>query len=402
MSAIWTHKRSPLPAFVIIYGLLLAYGSFYPFEWRAWPAHGPGMPEWPAHIDKGDLVQNLLVYMPFGAFVTMLWRQGLWRGVVLAMACAGVFSLGVEMVQQWLPARVSSLGDVAADMTGSAVGAGFGGLLSQDTQPGAWLARLRAKWILPGPLPNTGMAVLALWFLSQASPLVPTLDIAYLRHELGQVWRAVMAPESLRPPKLAVLLCYQTGLGLLLYTLANRRQSRLLAYCCLACAVWIAKLLVPERTLSAELMAASLLALPLLMIYGSLPPRVMAACSFVLIAAGLGISELSPAQWTGRAVPFNWVPFRAQMSGLDGFENIVECVWPGMALAYLLRLAVPPQHKRVCALVGGLLLAVSMLALEWMQQRVPGRFGDITQVAMVCAGWIVPWCVRRRLPVHPQ
>jgi hypothetical protein len=34
--------------------------------------------------------------------------------------------------------------------------------------------------------------------------------------------------------------------------------------------------------------------------------------------------------------------------------------------------------------------------LEWLQQSVPGRDGDITQVVLASAGWLIPWCVRAR------
>ena len=65
----------PMGAALLAYMALLAYGSLHPFDWA--PLAGPwlaylhaGMPP---YFEKADIVQNVLVYMPFGLAVAV-WR----------------------------------------------------------------------------------------------------------------------------------------------------------------------------------------------------------------------------------------------------------------------------------------------------------------------------------------
>ena len=55
---------------LLLYAVLLVYGSWYPFAWAEAPAP-PFMflQTLPTYLDKGDIVQNVLVYMPFGLLV---------------------------------------------------------------------------------------------------------------------------------------------------------------------------------------------------------------------------------------------------------------------------------------------------------------------------------------------
>lgn len=393
------HRDPALALLLAVYVALIAYGSFFPFEWRAPHGQGLRLPPWPSHVDKSDVIQNLFVYFPLGLLVAM-GQRGL-RAVVRAAGIGAMISLAVETTQYWLPARVPSMLDVVTDVTGAACGGACAVLLHGEARIGDYLPRLRSEWIAPGSLPNMGLCVIALWAVSQTAPLVPSFDIAQLRSDLGQLARAVLAPERTDIVKLAMLLCYQTGLAFLLCTLLQRADQAVRICAWLLAAVCFIRLLVPERLLTLELLLACACSLAALALWSRYPAARLAACGAVLTAAGLAIAELAPAPWPRVPVAFNWIPFQAQIARSDGFENLVACVWPGMALAYCMRLAVPPQQRRVCALVGGMLLMATMLALEWLQQRIPGRHGDITQVAMVCAGWVLPWTVRSRSRLPP-
>ncbi|WUR13486.1 VanZ family protein [[Empedobacter] haloabium] len=382
------------------YALLLVYGSLYPFAWGEPPPSllaFLAMP-WPGHLDKGDVVQNLLVYMPFGLMVVVARgpRQPFAVALALAALAGSAISFGVEVVQQYLPARVPSLVDVAMNFTGSVIGAMLGALVRRDTVAGANLLRWRDAWFRPGPLVNTGLIVLGLWFLSQTSPLVPSLDIAQLRHALGNLYRSGTDPGAFSAGKLFVLLCYQAGLGLLLCALLQPGRPFIRLYCALTAAVWLGKLLVAGRVLSVELILASVLAVPLLLAMRGASLRLLAAGAVTLLAAGLTLYELLPSSAPPYAYGFNWVPFEGQMNGLNGFENILEFLWPTMAMACLARLAVPFHRQDACAVVGGMAVVLWVFVLEWLQLSIPGRFGDITQVTLAGLGWIVPWCV----PLH--
>jgi hypothetical protein len=156
------------------------------------------------------------------------------------------------------------------------------------------------------------------------------------------------------------------------------------------------KMLVIGRVLSLELLAAVALALPALVVLRRLRPNALAIAGVALLTAGLAIYELLPGDAAVIQPGFNWVPFEGQMNDLSGLENILEFLWPPMAMACLLRQALPFHRQDAGAVLGTAVLALGMFVLEWLQQSLPGRYGDITQVVLACVGWVVPWCVRAR------
>jgi hypothetical protein len=73
----------------------------------------------------GDLAINLLLFMPFGFGIGILGRQkGFSTPTILVsvFVAASMFSLGIEVLQSWLPGRYSSFVDVASNGVGAAVG----------------------------------------------------------------------------------------------------------------------------------------------------------------------------------------------------------------------------------------------------------------------------------------
>lgn len=385
---------------LLLYAALLAYGSWYPFGWgEAETSLFTFVHAWPMHLDKGDVIQNVLVYMPFGLLM-VVWRRRrdpFAVSLVLAAVCGTAISFGIECVQQYLPARVPSLVDVAMNFAGSVIGALLGALVSRDTTAGAGFLRWRDAWFQHGPLASTGLIVVGLWFLSQTTPLVPSLDIAQLRGALGYLYRSIIDPGAASAGKFATLWCYQSGLGILLCTLLAPGRPLLRTYVLLMAFVCTCKLLIVGRLLSLELVAAVALALPVLALARTLPPRMLATAGVVLLAAGLAIYEMVPGAAPVLYEPgFNWVPFQGQMNDLSGLENILEFLWPPMAMACLLRQALPFHRQDGGAVLGTVLVALGLFTLEWLQQSVPGRYGDITQVGLACVGWIIPWCVPLR------
>ncbi|QBE63623.1 VanZ family protein [Pseudoduganella lutea] len=384
---------------LLLYAVLLIYGSWYPFAWGEPPvAPWTFLHTLPTYLDKGDVVQNVLVYMPFGLLAVAWCGRRLPFAVALLLAAAAgtMLSLGIETAQQYLPSRVPSLVDVAMNFGGSVIGGLMAALVSRHTMPGATLLRLRDAWFRPGPLASTGLIVIGLWILSQTSPLVPSLDIAQLRSKVGYLYRSVTEPWWFDWGRLATLWCYQTALGILLCTLLNPGRPLLRLYLLLTMVVCGWKMLVVGRVLSLELVAAVALALPALLVVRTLPPRMLMATGVALLAAGFTIYERMQGDAAAFHGAFNWIPFEGQMNDLSGLENILEFLWPPMAMACLLRQVLPYHQQDAGAVVGTVLLALAVFLLEWLQQSVPGRYGDITQVVLACVGWVIPWCV----PAH--
>jgi VanZ family protein len=90
------------------------------------------------------------------------------------------------------------------------------------------------------------------------------------------------------------------------------------------------------------------------------------------------------------------------MRSLQGYTNILEFLWPFMAMAWLARQVSPPARHHRIAVAGGAAVGAAMFALEWAQLYLPGRSADITQVMLACAGWCAPWLVEEWVLAHPQ
>lgn len=391
---------------VIVYAGLLAYGSLYPFQWapRSEALFGFLLHPGAAYLERGDMVQNVLVYLPFGLLLAAWWaeRHRYWPGLLLAVAAGTLFSIAAEVAQEWLPARVSSAADVAMNLLGTLGGALLAGLLRRDTLSGARLLAWRDAWFPRGAIANTGLVVLALWLLAQTSPLIPVFSLARWRYSLGPLYFQLQGAMAFSGVALFCLLCNFSALGLLLRALVKPGQRWRRLHAALLLAVLAAQVLIDSHRLGLEEVLAAALSLPLVAWLGRLEPARAAWCALALLAAAMAAHELMPGVGGWQARRFNWVPFRGQMRSLAGFTNILEFLWPFMGMAWLARQESPPARHHAVALGGGALLAAAMLAMETAQLYLPGRSADITQVLLACAGWAAPWLVEEWVLTHPR
>jgi len=91
------------------------------------------MPDWGRGFSQAigrDVVLNLLAFVPLGFFAVAAGRKrstggSARKGFLLALLIGGSLSLGVELIQVGLPARVSSAADLACNLLGTAAGAGL-------------------------------------------------------------------------------------------------------------------------------------------------------------------------------------------------------------------------------------------------------------------------------------
>ena len=110
-------SRSPLSLFLvalsslaILVATLRPAGDTPPGGWSFYLAGGPEA--------VAELIQNLLLFMPFGFGLALVWRRR-WSLV----ATGALLSLAVEVIQQWLPGRDPSVGDILCNTIGTALGA---------------------------------------------------------------------------------------------------------------------------------------------------------------------------------------------------------------------------------------------------------------------------------------
>lgn len=377
----------------------IVYGSLYPFsDWRE-----PTTPLFDflhfnpnEHLDKADVVQNVLVYMPLGMLMVLWFKDKIqYLPALLCVTLVGTgLSFVLESIQQYLPSRVASFSDLAMNALGTCVGGILAAFLTRETVSGARIGRLRDAWFRAGPLPDIGLIAIALWVLSQTSPLVPSLDVGHLRQGLALLKRSIADFPNLNLAQTCIYALYIEGLALLAVTLKAPGRKIGLQYTLLVGAVLLCKVLVVGRQLSLEAMIGAITAailLPCLRMSNSKA----AIFGMVMVAAGFSFHELTSGDGAA-TYPFNFIPLVGQMASLSGLENILEMFWPFWAIAYFARYLTPLYRRDEVAWFGGGAVLVTLFLLEWHQQVLPGRFGDITQVLIGMLGWTIPWFIGER------
>ncbi|HTH62380.1 MAG TPA: VanZ family protein [Paraburkholderia sp.] len=151
---------------LVAYVALIVYGSWYPFY--GWRSLGLGPLAYlsdplPQYLTLFDVVTNVLGYMPLGALVVL----AAWPRMRGAMAVAAGFGAGallsalMEAVQTYLPTRVASNLDLAANALGALLGAVLAAPATGALLDRGWLRRLRFRWFERDATAALGLA--ALW-----------------------------------------------------------------------------------------------------------------------------------------------------------------------------------------------------------------------------------------------
>lgn len=180
------HRSSAVPL-SWLYGALIVYASLYPFVgWRV-PGVGPfefllrGWWHWWTWF---DLISNLLGYLPFGfllfvALIRSRRRPGV--AAALALLCGSSLSLSMEVLQNYLPHRVSSNVDFVLNVIGTAAGVAIGAALDWRGGIERW-QKLRDRWFVARSA--GGFALLVLWPIGLLFPTAVPFGIG---HVLGRL-----------------------------------------------------------------------------------------------------------------------------------------------------------------------------------------------------------------------
>ena len=226
----WCALATTLAAAFVVYGSLMPFDFEGPISLeRAVTTLGHSLA---GPFSRSDFAANILLFLPvgfFGAATLANHRSGLVRWSLAAVALL-VFSLalsvGVELLQAFLPMRTSSLYDVTAEMAGAVIGLVAWRALCSE------IARWTDRWsvgdrggIARGALMiyTAARALLLLW------PLDVTLDLGGLAHKFrtgGVVLNPLHSPalrlDDLPSTLMAGLLAVPVGIWLAVAGLGGR------------------------------------------------------------------------------------------------------------------------------------------------------------------------------------
>lgn len=396
----------------LCYAALVVYGTLFPLdEWQL-PLLGWANPitlPLPDQVSRADLVVNLAAYIPLGLFMALWLRHRLgWPIAIVAASLAGAgLSLALEILQSALPSRVPSRLDWLANSAGSGAGALLALVFDPRIPVSRRAAELRHDWFVPGTLGNLALTILGLWALTQAAPFVPSLDWGNIKTGLKPLGNTLRHPETLEIVATMATALTLVALGLLTRLAARRPLDWPFALFTLA--ILLLKIPVVGRQLTLEAMLGWGIAIALLHLLPlrSQSTRVLGIGASLATAYALAQFEPGPTPTT---LAINWIPFKGQVGTVAGMGDILETLWPFMALALASRWLTPWRLRRAVWGLGGVIVASLAFGIEWMQQSIPGRYPDITDVVLAVLGWTIPWLltdtrgqpVTARIDVFPR
>jgi hypothetical protein len=189
-----------------------------------------------------DSVINLLSYLPFGLLLGLALRArfGALVSTVLAV-CAGVLlSAGMEYLQMYLPARVSSNMDLLSNSAGTLLGALLAVSISSWTGFFSRLTRWRSSLFHHGKEMDFGLALLALWMFGQINPSLPMLGHVFISEVARQPFVAPL-PSPFDWWESAAITLNLLMLGALLLTLLRAPRNVITALLVVLSVVALAK-----------------------------------------------------------------------------------------------------------------------------------------------------------------
>jgi VanZ family protein len=352
---------------------LIAYASFYPFNWdweRLSTANDGGFPTslpWGATI-RSDIVANLLFYIPLGALLMAVRRSSASgvRAVISTVALGTALSVCMEYLQYATPPRTPSITDVILNCASTAIGAINYVLLQRS----AVLPQLRERAFDPALL-----MLLALWGAFHAAPFMPSLRLRQIYRGLEPLWSFDFSLGGTA----------RFWAGYLLISAALRalvqRQNFWMAFWLVAAASMASRVIVAGQSLAPNEVLGFLLALPVVMALRNTPHRKAAMPLLVLVSVAWFIYALAPFNFETRAHAFNWVPFVGFLDG--GMERSYIQFFEKMFL-YLgfVWLAVHAGLRVTSAAILGAIIAT---AIEFAQRYLPGRQAEMTDPFLVLA-----------------
>ena len=179
------HRSSAVPL-AWLYAALIVYASLYPFT--GWRVPGVGPLDFLVVRSRGwtgfDVVSNLLGYLPLGFLLLVAFvRSGRPAVAAARLALVGgtMLSFTLELLQNYLPQRVSSNLDLFLNALGTLLGVGIGLMLDARGGIERW-QQLRDRWFVARSA--GGLALLLLWPIGL---LFPTAVPFGLGHVLGRM-----------------------------------------------------------------------------------------------------------------------------------------------------------------------------------------------------------------------
>jgi len=402
-------KRMGLPLiFWILSVLFIVYGTLIPFNFNLSVAsllkniHGisltPFVDPDGSRASIPDIVQNILLFIPFGIFGFLtLHRRRSNAAVGMCVIILGSFlSLTVEAFQLATSDRTTSITDLITNTTGSAVGIiatwVFLGLLARVADLNAIKVYFNSKFSFAFVI--AAVIVIAGTF----QPFDFSLDVGQtgskVRTLLNHPFEVSFMLKDEGTAFIRQFLFILAGV-LWLKRIGRKNFHPLLITICtlFACFLELAQLIVSSRMPSFQdsivIVAASVFAAIFAHPLARCPKWFLSAAMVTATALSAALLTLYPFEFTDQFSGMNLIPFLPyyQITSFVAFSNFIEAMFVflpmGVVMAILGR-----REKTMIPMVFLLTLTIA-IPLELLQGWVVGRFPDVTDILGGALGGIL-------------
>ena len=363
-------------AFLLLLVLLgILYGSLFPFEFRERNYPGGSLlylvSTWREWDHPGDLLANILLYLPFGFLAASAFPRRLPGAVnfFLTMIAGVALSSAVEITQFHDLGRITSMGDVYANGIGAASGAAVGLLFGASS-----------RWPFVGEFaanPSEALLLTA-FFAYRLYPYVPVIDL----HKYWHAVRSMLMTPSLPSGEFLRYLVTWLFIAAIVHVLYGPRRFTLL-FSLVCSAEFIGKVIIIHNALKLDdLLSAAGAWLLWTALLRRLPGKFGVLA--LVFAAMVAIERLEPFRFEAFPRAFGWIPFASFMHGSNGVDIQAFCqkVYEYGGLIWLL------NRAGVRLLGSTLLTATFLFATSFAECWLPGRSAEITDgiMALILGG----------------
>jgi VanZ family protein len=362
---------------------VIIYGSLYP-----WHFVFAGRPEpvllllhsWPALWDRfllRDLVINVLLYVPVGAVACLVWLPRFPRAAAAAATAFGfALSLSMELLQNYVPGRTTSLSDLTTNTLGATAGACLAMALGPEIIP---LLYNQARRASPG-----AALLLGCWVGYQLYPFFPVFSSSRLREAV----HGLIATRSLSPVAVWEAATEWFAAALALEAVFGRWRASWLAGVVLVLGL---RIFMPSRSVAPDEIAGAVLAL---IVWEILPSKRRLMAGVWMAMSAILMAELAPFHFTPHPAPFYWTPLGATFENERWGALVIllrKSFFYGATVWLLVRSGIRYP------LAGGA-LAVALFTLEMVQRYLPGRTPEITDALIAVVMTAALWAIGDRRP----
>lgn len=380
-----------------LYLLFIVYGSLFPLIDWATPQQGM-ITAWMHTLDKpfskSDLFTNTVAYIPLGflLYLILVKRLGAVTSIAVAIVSGLFVSLCMEYLQLYLPARTSSVVDLALNVLSTGLGASAAALVgNRGSGIGNYLYQWRQDNLIDGRLGDVGLLVFALWVATQLAPFAPSLDLDDIRNGLKQLWYSVQDASLINGYRVVTYATAIAALSALLRLILRLRRKVPLALAIICSPVLVGKVFIVGRQLSLEALIGLVIGISSAFLFVKLDKKLVCLVGAVCVMVSFVAEELRPDQLiSGSYTAFNWIPFSGQLhENVSGIASILGGLWPFSLLGFFALFYKAVSGKRLS--IGGMSVAIvlAVSVLEYLQTGIAGRYGDVTSVLLAIIGWLM-------------